>query len=85
YAQQGHLVEAETRDDIIGRIVGDWTDARRDLLQKSAAGENPGCLRGDELLVLAHTNQDVKRLNEALRSVMTGEGALGESRSFQTE
>ncbi|MBB3139146.1 Ti-type conjugative transfer relaxase TraA, partial [Rhizobium pisi] len=25
YAQQGHLVEAETRDDIIGRIVGDWT------------------------------------------------------------
>ncbi|MGO7122285.1 hypothetical protein ACCS79_38275, partial [Rhizobium johnstonii] len=40
--------------------------------------------RGDELLVLAHTNQDVKRLNEALRSVMTGEGALGEGRSFQT-
>ncbi|TAX67744.1 Ti-type conjugative transfer relaxase TraA, partial (plasmid) [Rhizobium leguminosarum] len=46
---------------------------------------NDGRLRGDELLVLAHTNQDVKRLNEALRSVMTGEGALGENRSFQTE
>ncbi|MBY3496120.1 BID domain-containing protein, partial [Rhizobium laguerreae] len=44
-----------------------------------------GRLRGNELLVLAHTNQDVKRLNEALRSVMTGEGALGEGRSFRTE
>ena len=85
YAQQGHLVEAETRDDIIGRIVGDWTAARRQVIQDSSTAGNHGRLRGDELLVLAHTNQDVTRLNEALRSVMTGEGALGESRSFQTE
>ncbi|MCJ9697646.1 hypothetical protein MOV76_39610, partial [Rhizobium sp. PRIMUS64] len=28
---------------------------------------------------------DVKRLNEALRSVMVGEGALGENRAFRTE
>ncbi|AUW46796.1 Ti-type conjugative transfer relaxase TraA [Rhizobium leguminosarum] len=85
YARHGHLIEAGTRDDIIGRIVGDWTEARRQALQNSAAEGNDGRLRGDELLVLAHTNQDVKRLNEALRSVMTGEGALGESGSFQTE
>ncbi|WP_427145486.1 Ti-type conjugative transfer relaxase TraA, partial [Rhizobium pisi] len=85
YAQQGHLVEAETRDDVIGRIVGDWTAARRQVIQDSSTAGNHGRLRGDELLVLAHTNQDVTRLNEALRSVMTGEGALGESRSFQTE
>ncbi|MBY5450300.1 Ti-type conjugative transfer relaxase TraA [Rhizobium leguminosarum] len=85
YAQQGHLVEAATRDEIIGRIVSDWTDARRALVRETAEGANTTRLRGDELLVLAHTNQDVKRLNEALRSVMTDEGALGAGRSFRTE
>ncbi|MGR9460871.1 LysR substrate-binding domain-containing protein (plasmid) [Rhizobium leguminosarum] len=35
--------------------------------------------------MLAHTNEDVKRLNEALRSVMVGEGTLGENRAFRTE
>ncbi|MBY5370854.1 Ti-type conjugative transfer relaxase TraA [Rhizobium leguminosarum] len=85
YAQQGHLVEAATRDEIIERIVSDWTDARRALVRETAEGANTTRLRGDELLVLAHTNQDVKRLNEALRSVMTDEGALGESRLFRTE
>ncbi|UWU32232.1 Ti-type conjugative transfer relaxase TraA (plasmid) [Rhizobium sp. WSM1274] len=85
YAQQGHLVEAATRDEIIGRIVSDWTDARRALVRETAEGANTTRLRGDELLVLAHTNQDVKRLNEALRLVMTDEGALGAGRSFRTE
>ncbi|MBY3094769.1 Ti-type conjugative transfer relaxase TraA [Rhizobium laguerreae] len=85
YAQQGRLVEAETRDEIIGRIVDDWTAARRQAIQASSTAGSDGRLRGNELLVLAHTNQDVKRLNEALRSVMTGEGALGEGRSFRTE
>lgn len=85
YAQQGHLVEAETRDEIIRRIVGDWTEACQQAIRNSAAAGNDGRLRGDELLVLAHTNEDVRRLNEALRSVMTEEGALGEGRSFQTE
>ncbi|MFF0948124.1 Ti-type conjugative transfer relaxase TraA [Rhizobium leguminosarum] len=85
YAQHGHLVEAETRDEIVGRIVSDWTNARRALVRESAEGPNTSRIRGDALLVLAHTNADVKRLNDALRSVMTGEGALGESRAFQTE
>ncbi|CAN7627173.1 Ti-type conjugative transfer relaxase TraA [Pararhizobium sp. LjRoot238] len=85
YARHGHLVEAGTREELIGRLVSDWTDARRQLLQKSAGSEHPGCLRGDELLVLAHTNEDVRRLNKALREVMTGEGALAEHRSFETE
>ncbi|UVD59993.1 Ti-type conjugative transfer relaxase TraA (plasmid) [Rhizobium sp. Pop5] len=84
YAQQGHLVEAETREDIIGRIVGDWTAARRQAIQDSVAAGNDGRLRGDELLVLAHTNDDVKRLNEALRSVMSDAGALTDARKFQT-
>ncbi|MCW1414184.1 AAA family ATPase, partial [Rhizobium sp. 1AS13] len=85
YVQQGRLVEAETRDEIIGRIVSDWTDARRALVRETAEGANTPLLRGDELLVLAHTNDDVKRLNEALRAVLMGEGALGEGRSFPTE
>jgi Ti-type conjugative transfer relaxase TraA len=85
YAQQGLLVEAETRDEIIERIVADWTQARREAILNSAAAGKDGGLRGDALLVLAHTNADVKRLNDALRLVMTAESALGESRAFQTE
>ncbi|MDW9508010.1 Ti-type conjugative transfer relaxase TraA, partial [Sinorhizobium meliloti] len=84
YAQQGRIVETETRAEIVDRIVADWANARRDLLQKTADGEHPGRLRGDELLVLAHTNDDVRKLNEALRQVMIGEGALAGAREFQT-
>ncbi|MBY3541561.1 Ti-type conjugative transfer relaxase TraA [Rhizobium laguerreae] len=85
YARHGHLVEAGTRAETIDRIVADWTEARKQAIRNSTVVADDGRLRGDELLVLAHTNQDVKRLNEALRSVMSGEGALGENRSFQTE
>ncbi|TBY71518.1 Ti-type conjugative transfer relaxase TraA [Rhizobium leguminosarum bv. viciae] len=85
YAQQGHLIEAATRDEIIDRIVADWSEARKLAIETSVREGNDGRLRGDELLVLAHTNQDVKRLNEALRSVISDAGALGENRSFQTE
>jgi len=84
YAQHGLLVEAGTREEIVKRIVADWTDARRDLLRNSAGGEDVRRLRGDELLVLAHTNEDVKRLNESLRNVMMQEGALTDTREFQT-
>ncbi|RVM90161.1 Ti-type conjugative transfer relaxase TraA, partial [Sinorhizobium meliloti] len=84
YAQHGRIVETETRAKIVDRIVADWADARRDLLQKSADGEHPGRLRGDELLVLAHTNDDVRKLNTSLRNVIVGEGALAGAREFQT-
>ncbi|MGM5058656.1 Ti-type conjugative transfer relaxase TraA [Rhizobium sp. 862_C5_N1_2] len=85
YARHGHLVEAGTRAETIDRIVADWSQARKQAIQNSTTAGNDGRLRGDELLALAHTNEDVKRLNEALRSVMVGEGALGENRAFQTE
>jgi hypothetical protein len=85
YGQHGHLVEAETREDVVGHLVSDWTDARRQLLDQSTTLGKPARLRGDELLVLAHTNQDVKRLNEALRAIMVGEGGLRDGRAFQTE
>ncbi|QFP62270.1 Ti-type conjugative transfer relaxase TraA [Brucella anthropi] len=97
YARRGHLVEAETRDALVSRLVRDWADARRKLITPSqpgrgvrlgtgiAAPNGGGQLRGDALLVLAHTNRDVHRLNEALRKVMREEGALDGARSFRTE
>nr|WP_313732811.1 Ti-type conjugative transfer relaxase TraA [Brucella anthropi] len=97
YARRGHLVEAETRDELVSRLVRDWADARRKMIMPSQPGRGvrPGTgiaalngggqLRSDALLVLAHTNRDVHRLNEALRKVMREEGALGAARSFRTE
>ncbi|QOD64129.1 Ti-type conjugative transfer relaxase TraA [Ochrobactrum sp. MT180101] len=98
YARRGHLVEAETRDELVSRLVRDWADARRKMIMPSQPGggvrppgtviaalNGGGRLRGDALLVLAHTNRDVHRLNEALRKVMREEGALGAARSFRTE
>lgn len=84
YAQQGRVTEADTRAEIVERIVIDWTNARRDLLQKPGDEENVPRLRGDELLVLAHTNDDVMRLNSSLRNVMMQDGALTDGREFQT-
>ncbi|NEI06917.1 Ti-type conjugative transfer relaxase TraA [Rhizobium leguminosarum] len=85
YARHGHLIEAGTRAETIDRIVADWSQARKLAIETSVREGNDGRLRGDELLVLAHTNEDVKRLNEAMRSVMSEEGALSESRAFRTE
>lgn len=85
YAREGRILAVESRADVVERIVADWTDARRDLVRNTADSEQPARLRGDELLVLAHTNDDVKRLNEALRKVMIDDGALTAARDFQTE
>ncbi|MFQ6163030.1 Ti-type conjugative transfer relaxase TraA [Sinorhizobium meliloti] len=84
YARHGRIVAAETRDEIVDRIVADWADAREQALENSVSGGNEVRLRGDELLVLAHTNDDVRNLNEALRSVMVEKGALTGARAFQT-
>ncbi|MCA1409080.1 MobA/MobL family protein [Ensifer sp. IC3342] len=85
YAQRGRIVETDTRDEVIGRIVSDWADARKQAIGKSVSDGKEGGLRGDELLVLAHTNDAVRKLNEALRKVMTDEGSLADAREFQTE
>nr|WP_222857322.1 Ti-type conjugative transfer relaxase TraA [Rhizobium herbae] len=84
YAQQGRIVESETRAEIINRIVADWADARKQAIEKSVSGGNEVRLHADELLVLAHTNDDVRKLNESLRNVMVEEGALTGAREFQT-
>ena len=85
YAQRGYLAETGSRVDAIGRIVADWTEARRQLHGKAVTADGGHRPRGDEMLVLAHTNDDVIRLNGSLRKVLAEEGALGESRSFATE
>ncbi|SCB61624.1 Ti-type conjugative transfer relaxase TraA, partial [Rhizobium aethiopicum] len=84
YARHSHLAEAETRAETIDRIVGDWTEARKQAIVRSVSEGRDGHLRGDELLVLAHTNDDVRKLNEALREVMAGQHTLTDSRTFQT-
>lgn len=85
YAREGRIFSAESRAGVVARIVADWTDARRDLIRNIADSGQPPRLRGDELLVLAHTNDDVKRLNEALRKVMIDDAALTAARDFHTE
>ncbi|CAN7641245.1 Ti-type conjugative transfer relaxase TraA [Brucella pseudogrignonensis] len=85
YAQKGHIVAVEHRAEAVERLVADWSDARQQAIARSEAAGQNGRLRGDEMLVLAHTNEDVKRLNESLRSVMNREGALTNARAFRTE
>lgn len=83
YAQHERIHQLETRDAVIERIVADWGQAREDY-RKKAESENRA-LSGSELLVLAQTNDDVGKLNHAIRSVMRRQEALGEDRAYQTE
>lgn len=85
YAQKGHIVAVEHRAEAVERLVADWSEARREAIAQSRTAGKDGKLRGDEMLVLAHTNEDVKRLNESLRIVMNREGALTNARAFRTE
>ncbi|PRA81040.1 Ti-type conjugative transfer relaxase TraA [Ochrobactrum sp. MYb29] len=83
YRDHGHIRQTETREEAIAAIVADWSQARSD---KIAAAQLQGkSLKGDELLVLAHTNASVLELNTAIREVMKDQGALGEERAFVTE
>ncbi|WP_192798059.1 Ti-type conjugative transfer relaxase TraA [Brucella pseudogrignonensis] len=84
YAENGHIFEAKRRSEAIERIVADWSEARQQAITKSAAERNGGSLHGHEMLVLAHTNEDVKRLNSSLRNVVKREGALKDVRKFRT-
>lgn len=85
YAGQGRIFEAESRAEVVARIVADWREAREQAVARSTAGGNEGKLRGGEMLVLAHTNEDVKSLNASIRVVMNEAGALTAPREFKTE
>lgn len=83
YVQHDRIVQLETRDAAIERIVEDWGQAREDYRNKAESESR--VLSGSELLVLAQTNDDVGKLNNAIRSVMRRQEALGEDRAYQTE
>ncbi|GHD23542.1 Ti-type conjugative transfer relaxase TraA [Tianweitania populi] len=83
YAQHDRIHQLETRDAVIERIVEDWGQAREEYRRKAASEDRT--LTGSELLVLAQTNDDVGKLNQAIRAVMGGQGALAEHRAYQTE
>ncbi len=83
YGERGHIVSAEIRQAAIERIVADWTAAHRELVAKAKAEGRK--LRGDELTVLAHTNDDVKVLNRSIRDVLSTDGLLSDGRPFLTE
>ncbi|TCQ73816.1 plasmid mobilization system relaxase [Ochrobactrum sp. BH3] len=83
YRDHGHIRQTETKAEAIEAIVADWSQARCVAQQHAIdAGKS---LRGDELLVLAHTNASVLELNTAIRAVMKDQGALSEERAFVTE
>ncbi|MFS8115240.1 Ti-type conjugative transfer relaxase TraA [Rhizobium jaguaris] len=85
-AAHGRITETNSRDEAVGRIVIDWTKARMQCLEEADdPTDRAARLRGDELLVIAHTNADAKRLNEALRAVMVEQGILREQRTIMTE
>ncbi|WP_375685126.1 Ti-type conjugative transfer relaxase TraA [Bartonella sp. AP172QHHD] len=68
YKNRGFIHETKTRDQAINTLVKDWMDIRRKVEQKCE--EEGKTLRGDELLVLAHTNASVKKLNEEIRTAL---------------
>ncbi|MEF0941595.1 Ti-type conjugative transfer relaxase TraA [Rhizobium sp. BR 362] len=85
YAAHGRIVETNSREEAIRRIVVDWTRVRIGLLgAANPEGDNVRA-RGDKLLVLAHTNADVKRLNEALRATLVERRILYEHHAVMTE
>lgn len=83
YRDRGHIREAENSQEVVKAIVADWAKARA---QAIAGAQSSGkALKGDELLVLAHTNASVFALNTAIREVMKDDNALTEARAFVTE
>lgn len=83
YNARGAIQQADTQDTARAALVADWTHRRAEVkAQKEAKGE---ALRGDELIVLAHTNANVRALNDSLRGVLQQAGELSEARSFTTQ
>ncbi|TCK19619.1 plasmid mobilization system relaxase [Ancylobacter aquaticus] len=83
YNEHGAVRQVDTQDTARAALVADWTQRWAEVkAQKEAKGE---ALRGDELIVLAHTNANVRALNDSLRGVLQQAGELSEARSFTTQ
>ncbi len=65
YNEAGHVHTAATREQARAALIGSWDRDRRDA---------PGGRR----IVLAHTNEDVRLLNEAARGKLRESGELGD-------
>ncbi|UNE53893.1 Ti-type conjugative transfer relaxase TraA [Bartonella machadoae] len=68
YKERGFIHETKTHRQAINTLVEDWMATRRKIEKKSVEEGKP--LKGDELLILAHTNAAVKKLNEEIRTVL---------------
>ncbi|WP_322994260.1 Ti-type conjugative transfer relaxase TraA [Castellaniella sp.] len=83
YRDNGAIRQIETQDKARDALVAEWTQKREEVrAAKAAKGE---ALRGDELIVLAHTNENVQALNTRMRRVLQDAGELSEARRFMTE
>jgi len=72
YEAAGHVHAATTREDARRDLIGRWDEDR---------SAEPGASR----IILTHTNDEVRALNEAARDRMRTSGALGEEVSLTVE
>lgn len=70
YSERGHVRMADTREDAKAQLAADWLADRKP---------------GKSSIILAHTNADVRGLNELIRDTRKAAGELGASTEFQTE
>lgn len=70
YNERGHVRIADTREAAKTRLAADWL-----------ADRDPG----KSSIILAHTNADVRGLNELIHNTRKAAGELGASTEFQTE
>lgn len=70
YNERGHVRIADTREAAKTRLAADWL-----------ADREPG----KSSIILAHTNADVRGLNELIHDTRNAAGELGASTEFQTE
>lgn len=80
YHDRGHIKTEADKETIISRMVGDWMAARAEVAGKALTEARS--IRGDELLVLAHSNADVLALNNGIRAALKETGALADERAF---
>ena len=79
YLDRGHVARPDDRATARQAIVADWILARAGLMKDGRP------LRGDALLVLAHTNADVFALNSSIRAVLATEpGVLTNAIEIET-
>ncbi|MFG1298066.1 Ti-type conjugative transfer relaxase TraA, partial [Xanthobacter sp. V13C-7B] len=83
YKDHGAIRQTVTNDEARAALVQEWTNQRNEIrAEKEARGE---ALQGNEMIVLAHTNANVRALNDDMRGVLQDAGDLTNARKFTTE